>query len=148
TGKTLEVLLVKRSNDPFKDTLAIPGGYNAAGETTREAHDRILEAKGGLLAKDLTYIEQLFTFDTVARDPRGHAVSVSYMSLVREAEPVESPSTQEPRFVPVNKLPSLAFDHASIIKYAHDRLRSKIAYTNVVFALLPKEFTLTQLQHA
>ncbi len=148
TGTKLEVLLIKRNNTPFEGVEAIPGGYNAAGETTIEAHDRILRAKGGIQKSDLNYTEQLFTFDTVARDPRGHAVSVAYSSLSREAEPKPSKTTQSPVFAPVDNLPKLAFDHDEIIKYAHNRLRSKIAYTNVVFALLPEEFTLTQLQHA
>lgn len=148
TSKKLEVLLIKRTGEPFAGVRAIPGGYNAAGETTREAHDRILLAKGGITKKQLIHTEQLFTFDTVARDPRGHAVSVAYSSLVREAEPANGPKTQSPQFMPVDNLPKLAFDHDEIIKYAHNRLRSKIAYTNVVFALLPIEFTLTQLQQA
>ncbi len=148
TGTKLEVLLIERKNDPFKGLLAIPGGYNAAGETTHEAHDRILLKKGGLHAKDLNYTEQLYTFDTVARDPRGHAVSVAYLSLARQANPKESTTTQQPRFVEVAELPTISFDHGDIISYAHNRLKSKIAYTNVVFALIPEEFTLTQLQHA
>lgn len=148
TGTQLEVLLIKRSNEPFKGLLAMPGGYNAAGETTHEAQDRILQAKGGLSDKDLTYIEQLYTFDTVARDPRGHAVSVTYMGLTRIPELKATKGAENPQFVPYKKLPELAFDHDKIITSAHDRLKSKIAYTNVIFALLPKTFTLTQLQQA
>lgn len=148
SGSQLEVLLIERLNDPFKGLLALPGGYNAAGETTHEAQDRILQAKGGLDDSGLSYIEQLYTFDTVARDPRGHAVSVTYMGLTRSADVKNSKTTETPHFVSYNKLPELAFDHHKIITYAHDRLKSKIAYTNVIFALLPEKFTLTQLQQA
>ena len=77
----LSVLLIRRSNDPFKGAWALPGGYCAAGETTHGAMDRILETKAGINTKDLGLVEQLYTFDTVARDPRGHAVSVTYMGL-------------------------------------------------------------------
>jgi 8-oxo-dGTP diphosphatase len=142
------VLLIQRANDPFKGAWALPGGYNAAGETTGEAMYRILEAKGGLTSKDLRFVQQLYTFDTVARDPRGHAVSVTYMGLGKDLVPKSSSETQNPQFFPVTDLPTLAYDHADIIKYAHERLQSKVTYTNAVFALLDPLFTLTQLQVA
>lgn len=142
------VLLIERAYEPFKGKWALPGGYNAAGETTREAMSRILAAKGGLKVKDLGLVEQLYTFDTVARDPRGHAVSVTYMGLGIDLEPKLSSTTQHPTFFPVKDLPKLAYDHKEIIDYALARLRAKVGYTNAVFALLPKYFTLTQLQIA
>lgn len=144
----LSVLLVQRAGEPFKGWWALPGGYNAAGETTTEAMRRILHTKTGLDAEDFGLVEQLYTFDTVARDPRGHAVSVTYMGLGRELEPVRSSTTQNPQFFPVTDLPDLAYDHADIIRYAHNRLKSKITYTNAIFALLPPKFTLTELQTA
>ena len=70
----LSVLLMQRPNEPFKGAWALPGGYNPQGETTSVALERIVEQKTGIsIIKDLSYIEQLYTFDTVARDPRGHA---------------------------------------------------------------------------
>src|SRR5574338_1601719 len=86
----LFVLLIKRANEPFKGTYALPGGYNAAGETTHDAMSRILLQKAGLEVKDLKLVEQLYTFDTVARDPRGHAVSVTYMGLGKDLVPEAS----------------------------------------------------------
>ena len=143
----LHVLLIERPNDPFKGSWALPGGYNAQGETTREALQRIVLAKAGVdVTADLSYIEQLYTFDTIARDPRGHAVSVSYMGCGRDVAP--RPVESAVRFFPVAHLPELAYDHASIIRYAHDRLVSKLAYTNAVHAFLPKRFTLSELQTA
>ena len=142
------VLLIQRQNEPFKGTWALPGGYNAIGETTREAMERVLSAKGGIDPKRLKLIEQLYTFDTVARDPRGHAVSVTYLGLGINLVPKEGKKTQNPGFFPVDKLPKLAYDHANIVHYAHTRLRAKITYTNAVFGLLPELFTLTQLQNA
>ena len=144
----LSVLLIRRSNDPFKGAWALPGGYCAAGETTHGAMDRILETKAGINTKDLGLVEQLYTFDTVARDPRGHAVSVTYMGLGKDLVPRTSKSTQAPSFIPLNRTPKLAYDHESIITYAHQRLQNKITYTNSIFALLPKLFTLSQLQMA
>jgi 8-oxo-dGTP diphosphatase len=144
----LNVLLIKRNLEPFKDTYALPGGYNPKGETTMKAFERVLSTKAGIKKDNLQLIEQLYTFDTVARDPRGHAVSIAYMGLTRDPKIKESSDTEDPKFFPITKLPKLAFDHESIIKYAHERLSSKITYTNAIFALLPKQFTLTQLQQA
>ncbi len=140
------VLLVKRAKDPFKGQWALPGGYIGAGETTTSALDKVLSKKAGLNTSDLGLVEQLYTFDTVARDPRGHAVSVTYMGLGRDIVPKETKTTQFPAFFPVNNLPKLAYDHADIIDYAHQRLNAKLTYTNAVYALLPKLFTMSHLQ--
>lgn len=140
----LEVLLVQRSNEPFKGKWALPGGYNAAGQTTREALESISKRKLNLSTAALAYIEQLYTFDTVARDPRGHAVSVTYMGCGRDMQ-VEGGS-EVAAFFQVDALPTLAYDHADIIRYARERLASKLTYTNVAYALLGESFTLTQLQ--
>lgn len=144
----LMVLLVKRGVEPFLGWHALPGGYCPAGETTLQAMTRILETKTSVKMADMNLVEQLYTFDTVARDPRGHAVSIAYMALGRDIALHETEMTQWPAFFPVDDLPELPYDHADIIKYAHERLRSKLSYTNAVFALLPKRFTLTHLQHA
>ncbi len=143
----LETLLIRRANEPFKDAWALPGGYNAAGETTKNALHRIVEQKAGIdTEKDLAYIEQLYTFDTIDRDPRGHAVSVTYMGCGRDV--VIRESNSHTAFMGVSNLPELAYDHANIIKYAHDRLKAKLTYTNAVSAFLAPRFTLTQLQSA
>lgn len=148
TDDTLNVLLIRRAREPFKNEWALPGGYNPAGETTHQALSRILNAKAGVRTSSLIYIEQLYTFDTVARDPRGHAVSVTYMGLGRNIEPKNSKTSQHPQFFPVTNLPKLAYDHKEIIDYAHQRLQSKITYTNAVYALLEEKFTLSELQKA
>ncbi len=143
----LEVLLIERANEPFKGVRALPGGYNAQGETTTHALRRIVKEKAGVdTEKDLSYVEQLYTFDTVDRDPRGHAVSVTYMGCGREVIP--SGDSSNAMFTPVNSLPELAYDHAAIIRYAHERLIAKLGYTNAVAAFLPEAFTLSQLQGA
>jgi 8-oxo-dGTP diphosphatase len=144
----LFVLLIQRAHEPFKGTYALPGGYNAAGETTHDAMSRILLQKAGVEVTDLKLVEQLYTFDTVARDPRGHAVSVTYMGLGKDIVPEARTNTQTPQFFPVNGLPELAYDHANIIAYAHERLQSKVMYTNAVFGLLDTFFTLSELQSA
>lgn len=143
-NNTLEVLLLKRPNEPFKGEWALPGGYNAKGETTTDALERVVFQKTGIKIKDdLRYIEQLYTFDTINRDPRGHAVSVTYMGCGRNITYNED---LEVAFFDVNKIPKLAYDHANIIKYAKERLIAKMTYTNSAFAFLDRRFTLTQLQ--
>jgi 8-oxo-dGTP diphosphatase len=143
----LNVVLIERPNEPFKGSWALPGGYNAQGETTRNALERIVREKAGVdLSKDLSYVEQLYTFDTVARDPRGHAVSVTYLGCGRDITLRES-EAHTANF-PLSHLPALAYDHGEIIRYAHQRLMAKFTYTNAVHAFLPPQFTLSELQTA
>jgi len=143
----LNVMLIQRANDPFKGSWALPGGYSPQGETTLEALERIVAYKAGVnIQNDLSYVEQLYTFDTVARDPRGHAVSVTYMGCGRDISPDQAHSVVS--FFPVNSLPPIAYDHKKIIEYAHQRLISKLTYTNAVYAFLPQYFTLAALQSA
>lgn len=143
----LNVLLIQRSDEPFKGDWALPGGYSPEGETTLQALERIVGYKAGVnIQNDLSYVEQLYTFDTVARDPRGHAVSVTYMGCGRDISPDHAHDTS--LFFPVDSLPPMAYDHADIIKYAHERLVSKLTYTNAVYAFLPQYFTLAALQSA
>jgi 8-oxo-dGTP diphosphatase len=145
----LQVLLVKRTTEPFKDEWSLPGAYNAAGDTTMQAlENRVLKPKVGLDPKDLPLIEQLYAFDTVARDPRGHAISITYMALGNSLMPESSKTTQQPTFFPVRDMWDLAFDHEDIIAYAHERLKARITSTTAIFALLPATFTLTHLQTA
>ena len=147
TNSVLEVLLMKRPNEPFKGEWALPGGYNAEGETTTKALHRIVEQKTGIdIDTDLRYIEQLYTFDTIDRDPRGHAVSVTYMGCGREIALRDAGA--HVAFLDVDNLPDLAYDHVNIIAYARERLIAKLTYTNAVSAFLEKRFTLTQLQSA
>lgn len=144
----LMVGLLRRPHEPFAGEWALPGGYCPKGETTQQALHRITQEKSGIdILKDLSYIEQLYTFDTVARDPRGHAVSVTYMGCGRDI-PVRATTLGEFNFFPVQQLPPLAYDHAEIIRYAHQRLVAKLTYTNAVYAFLPGRFTLAELQSA
>lgn len=144
----LSVLLIRRAAEPFKGSWALPGSYIAAGETTTDAMHRTLKAKAGVERTSLVFTEQLYTFDTVARDPRGHAVSVTYMALGRTITPAAVPSSQSPQFFALDELPELAYDHADIISYALERLRTKLDHTNIMYTLMPDRFTFTELQSA
>ncbi len=141
----LSVLLITRSWEPFEGFAALPGAFLHVGETTIQTAQRVLHEKAGISTP--VYVEQLYTFDSSGRDPRGQFPSVTYMTLVPSDLPLATtPSAQQPHWAPLDRLPSLAFDHAAIIAYALSRLRAKLEYTNVIYSLLPKRFTLTRLQ--
>ena len=141
----LKLLLIRRTADPFRDFWALPGGFLLKNETAEHASVRILKEKVGIRN---IYLEQLYTFDSPARDPRGHVLTVAYMALVprENLRFGEWQGVQGPALFPLKNLPKLAFDHRSIIGYAVRRLRAKLEYTNVAFSLLPKEFALNDLQ--
>jgi len=144
----LSVLLVTRQWQPFDRFASLPGAFVRADETTHKAAIRVLRDKAGIASP--VYMEQLYTFDASGRDPRGQFPTVTYMTLVPQEQLgfSHAPGVQEPHWVSLKKLPTLAFDHATIIRYAVARLRAKLEYTNIIYSLLPKRFTLTQLQHA
>jgi 8-oxo-dGTP diphosphatase len=141
----LEILLIKRTEEPFKGTSALPGGFVHEGETTRDTANRILKDKAGI---ENMFVEQLYTFDSPGRDPRGNIFTVTYFALApREDIQIHvSEKSQNPQFVSVQTLPKLAFDHKDIIKYSIKRLQGKLEYTNAAYSLLPRYFTLAQLQ--
>ncbi len=140
----LKILLIKRRFKPFENIWALPGGLILKDEPLEQAAKRELEEETGI--KDV-YLEQLYTFGAPNRDPRARVISISYFALVSE-RPTLKPTTDavEAAWFSVKKLPILAFDHRKIINYALKRLRWKLEYTNVAYNLLPKLFTLSELQ--
>lgn len=143
----LKVLLIKRTRDPFKGKLALPGGFLAQDEKAEHAVARIVKDKAGVNINEI-YIEQLYAFDDPQRDPRGRVISIAYFALVpREKIKFESGEhLQAPLLFPVSSHTTLAFDHSHIVHYALQRLRYKLEYTNAVFSLLPRHFTFLELQ--
>lgn len=142
---SLQTLLIKRPDQPFKNKWALPGGFLLKNEASLEAAHRILKEKAGV--KNV-YLEQLYTFDSPIRDPRGHVLTVAYFALVgaNKITSLAERGLQVPKLHEAEKLPDLAFDHKNIIQYALRRLKYKIEYTNVLYSLLPSQFTLTELQ--
>ena len=141
----LQVLLIRRGVPPFEGHWALPGGFIHEQESLDDAARRELEEETGV--RDV-YIEQLYTFGDPRRDPRGRVVTIAYYALLTgEHAPLAAGSdAAAARWWPVYKHPSLAFDHEKIVGYALKRLRTKLEYTTVGFQLLPRKFTLSQLQ--
>lgn len=180
--KKFSVLLVKRDNYPFKDKWCIPGGFVGIQETIDDAAKRILEIETNL--HDI-YMEQLYTFGSVDRDPRMRVISTAYMALVDKnrlkdhlssnaswfqmtiledekeiqitfdnglenfsitVEKVLKSSTSDRYEYVVKQNNHLAFDHARVIVSGISRLKNKVGYTDIVFNMMPKYFTLGELQ--
>jgi 8-oxo-dGTP diphosphatase len=144
-SSSLKVLLIQRANDPFKDKWALPGGFVELGENLEQAALRELEEETGL--KDI-FIEQLYTFGDLDRDPRGRVISIAYFALVNLSDHniKASSDAKNAEWFELNNITSLAFDHDTILNIAVHRLRVKVRYNPIGFELLPEQFPLSQLQ--
>lgn len=146
----LYVRLTKVNRVPeFENSKGLPGGLLEAHETAAETATRQLKERGKITSNTL-YCEQLYTFSNIERDPRGRVVAVAYLALVPwEALSAEDrKDTEDAWWEKVEKAKSLAYDHDDILKTALLRLRSRVAYTTIIGKLLPKEFTLSELETA
>jgi ADP-ribose pyrophosphatase YjhB (NUDIX family) len=138
----LQVLLWQRAHEPFAGRWALPGGYLEPGETLEESIRRHLAQKVDV--RELAHLEQLETRSEPDRMPCEWQLATAYLGLV--------PSDADPRlpddtaWQPVDALPRLAFDHESIVLAGRERLRAKLSYTNVGYALAPQEFTISELR--
>ena len=144
-NKKLKVLLVKRGLEPFKGMWAIPGGFVKMDESLEEAAKRELMEETG--AKDI-YLEQLYTFGDIHRDPRDRVITVAYMALTNSDKIKLTADTDvsDVKWFSIEEIPKLAFDHQKILDYALKRLRWKFEYTSVAFSLLPEKFTMSDIQ--
>ncbi|MBP9749287.1 MAG: NUDIX domain-containing protein [Candidatus Pacebacteria bacterium] len=142
----LEVLLIPVENPDFTGKEGLPGGLIDPKETAEQSAVRHLANKGGLSG---AYLEQLYTFSDVDRDPRGRVVSVAHLALFAPDEAsLETGAVRGARWCSVTSVPKLAYDHDRILATALERLRARIEYTTIIRHLLPREFTLTDLQSA
>ena len=151
-GDELRVLLVERpreAGEPFPGLMALPGGFVDVERDPDLRHCalRKLKEKTGVAAG---YLEQLGSWGSAMRDPRGWSSTHAYFALIPAApEPRPGANAADAKWFPVGGKgvrTKLAFDHAEILAAAIERLRNKVAYTSLPAFLLPREFTLTELQ--
>jgi ADP-ribose pyrophosphatase YjhB (NUDIX family) len=141
TGK-LQVLLWQRAWEPFAGDWALPGGYLAPGETLEHSIRRHLAVKVDV--RELSHLEQLETRSEPDRSPLEWQLATAYLGLVpSDLDPAVPEDTS---WHPVDRLPPLAFDHRPITLAGRERLRAKLSYTNVGFALAPETFSISELR--
>jgi 8-oxo-dGTP diphosphatase len=141
--RALQALLVRVQRGVFAGRWALPGGRVRADETLERAARRLLAAETGMRG---IYLEQLYTFGGPERDPHGRVVSVAYFALIPHGGRLDGRRADDAAWRSVRHLPPLAYDHRAVVRTALARLRAKLAYTNLVYMLLPPSFTLGELQ--
>jgi 8-oxo-dGTP diphosphatase len=138
----LHVMLWRRPNEPFSGAWALPGGPLLPDETLGASVARQLASK--VEVAQLAHLEQLETRSDPGRDPRGRTVATAYLGLIPAQ--LDPALPEDTAWHPVDALPETAFDHGSIVGSGLARLRAKLSYTNVAFALAPPAFTITELR--
>jgi 8-oxo-dGTP diphosphatase len=139
---TLAVLLWQRAREPFAGHWSLPGGLLASDETLEQSIRRHLAAKVDV--RELAHLEQLGTWSDPNRNPSGWELATAYLGLVPLGVDPHLPA--DTAWHPVDALPPTAFDHGAIVLSGRERLRGKLSYTNIGFALAPKAFTLGELR--
>jgi len=141
----LSTLLIKRNVDPYKNSWALPGGLVGNEESLEAAVQRELKEETGV---SINYLEQLYSFGRPDRDPRNRVISITYYGLVKpDAFHLQAATdAKDAAWFNIKNIPSLAFDHAEIIKVAHERLKNKILYEPVGFELLDEKFPFSELE--
>ena len=138
----LEILLWQRAREPFAGAWALPGGYLSPRETLEESIRRHLAVKVDV--RELAHLEQLETLSGPGRDPSEWQLATAYLGLVpTDVDPAIPADTT---WHPLDRLPTMAFDHERIAETGRDRLRGKLSYTNLGFALAPATFTMAELR--
>lgn len=138
----LRVLMWQRARDPFEGNWALPGGYLEPGETLEGSIRRHLAAKVDV--REVAHLEQLETRSEPDRNPRAWELATAYLGLVPAG--LDPAIPEDTAWHRVGALPPAAFDHGEIVEGALQRLRAKLSYTNIGFALAPRVFTLSELR--
>lgn len=141
---SLNVLLLNRKEEPFRSRWTLPGAFLQMEETFTDVCSRVLDTKLGMAN---FYMEQLYSFDDPARDPRGRVISIAYYALINPSrfEIVAGHMANDVKWFPLHEVPKLGFDHREILDAALKRLRAKILYHPMGFELLDEEFTMPEL---
>lgn len=138
----LQVLLWQRARDPFAGAWSLPGGYLEPRETLEQSIRKHLAAKVDV--RELSHLEQLETRSDPTRNPKEWQLATAYLGLVPRG--VDPALPEDTDWYSVDRLPKLAFDHRAITLAGRERLRAKLSYTNIGFALAPETFTLSELR--
>jgi ADP-ribose pyrophosphatase YjhB (NUDIX family) len=141
-GGVLQVLLWERAREPFLGAWALPGGRLEPGETLEESIRRHLAVKVDV--RELAHLEQLATLSSPRRHPDEWLVATAYLGLVPAHVDPHVPG--DTTWHAVDDLPAMAFDHGEIALAGRERLRAKLSYTNIGFALAPPSFTISELR--
>jgi len=140
----LKILLIKRDFEPEKGKWSLIGGFLKKEEVLNDAASRILNKYTGL--QDI-YMEQLYTFSEIDRDPVERTISVAYYALINvENHNQELIQNYNAEWFSVNDAPQLIFDHDKMLRHAISRLRYRTTTKPIGFELLPEKFTMRQLQ--
>ena len=144
-GSSINILLIERGGEPCKGAWALPGGFLNMDETVEEGAKRELQEETNI---EDVYLEQFHVFSEVNRDPRERVLTVAFFALVskNELQVVAGDDASNARWFEWNHLPTLAFDHAEIIRMARERLQEKLRVSPIAFRLLDKEFKMNELQ--
>ena len=138
----LQVLLWQRAREPFAGAWALPGGYLAPGETLDGSIRRHLAEKVDV--RELAHLEQLETLSDPDRHPDEWQLATAFLGLV--PSDLDPAVPEDTAWHPVDDLPDLAFDHRGVTLAGRDRLRAKLSYTNLGFALAPDAFAISELR--
>jgi len=138
----LQVLLWQRAKEPFEGCWSLPGGYLSPGERLDDSIRRHLAAKVDV--RELSHLEQLVTRSDPDRHPQEWQLATAYLGLVPSGVDPSVPA--DTTWHPLDDLPAMAFDHGEVALAGRDRLRAKLSYTNLGFALAPPEFTMAELR--
>ena len=138
----LQVLVWQRAQEPFLGAWALPGGQLGPGETLETSIRRHLAEKVDV--RELAHLEQLETRSDPRRHPEHRQIATAYLGLVPAH--VDPAIPDDTVWHPVAHLPETAFDHGAIVLAGRERLRAKLSYTNIGFALAPPEFTISELR--
>jgi 8-oxo-dGTP diphosphatase len=143
----LQALLVTRAIEPYRGSFALPGGFVLADEDLPAAARRELAEETGLTAAG-GHLEQLASYGTPDRDPRGRVVTIAYLAMLPDPpDPVAGSDAATAQWVDLPlRLPALAFDHERILADGVERARSKLEYTPLATAFCPPEFTISELR--
>lgn len=143
-GRELKLLLLKRNFQPARGEWSLMGGFVTKNESIDDAAKRILNQLTGLTD---VYMEQLYTFGEVERDPGARIISIAYFALIKiNASDLELVKNHGATWIPISSMPGLIFDHEAMVERALKKLQIRARTQPIGFELLPDKFTIPQLQ--